>query len=148
MAQPTEASPLLGGDDHQPQHGGILPKAHRKRTIINLLFLGSFLAAASGGFSSIPQARLIEDALCHRYYEQHGGIATASAASPTQPIGEDQCKMEAVQSELAFVIAIQSALDAVVSFLAAFPWSLAADRVGRKPILVLALCGEYLSTVQ
>lgn len=110
-----------------------IPKAHRKRTILNLLLFGAFLASASSGFFSIPQTRLIEDALCHTYYGQRGGA----------PISEDECKVETVQSELAFVIAISSALDAAVSFVAAFPWSLAADRVGRQPILAIALSGEF-----
>lgn len=68
----------------------------------------------------IPQARLIEDVLCHDYYNR--------AQSLDVPIDEKQCKAEWIQAELAYIIAITSALSAGLGLVATFPWSLVADR--------------------
>lgn len=68
----------------------------------------------------IPQARLIEDVLCHDYYNR--------AQSLDVPIDEKLCKAEWIQAELAYIMAITSALSAGVGLVATFPWSLVADR--------------------
>lgn len=68
----------------------------------------------------IPQARLIEDVLCHDYYNR--------AQSLDVPIDEKLCKAEWIQAELAYIMAITSALSAGLGLVATFPWSLLADR--------------------
>ncbi|CAJ2500450.1 Uu.00g033030.m01.CDS01 [Anthostomella pinea] len=138
----TEASPLLQDHPRRPAHRtGLsvasiasiakLPKAHRSNTIVNLLCLIIFIATSAGGFVAIPYTRLVEDVLCHQYYD----------VESMQPIDENLCKENTIQSKLAFIIAIGGAIDAIVGFLAAFPWGLVADRFGRKPVSALAIAG-------
>lgn len=129
-----ESSPLIGNNNRtrprRPPHRPTLsvasitsitiPKAHDHTTFITLLCILIFAANSAGGFIEIPQARLIEDVLCRQYYER--------LQTDTGPIGEEMCKIEPVQSKMAFILALISALNAIVGFCAAFPWSLVADR--------------------
>ncbi|KAJ4397730.1 hypothetical protein N0V93_001965 [Gnomoniopsis smithogilvyi] len=141
-----EASPLLGSRPGHRRFASVaslksihVPQVHKKSTIINLICLTILLASSSGGFLQIPQARLIEDVLCHEYYD--------SAKSLDVPIDEQLCKAESIQGDLAYIIAITSALSAGVGFAATFPWSLVADKVGRKPVLSLCLAGLTLGAL-
>lgn len=122
-----EASPLLGSRPGHRRFASVaslksihVPQAHDKSTIINLICLVILLASSAGGFLQIPQARLIEDVLCHEYYNRADSLAV--------PIDEKLCKVESIQGELAYILAITSALSAGVGLLATFPWSLVADR--------------------
>lgn len=125
-----EASPLLGSSRPRPGHRRFtslasitsvhIPQVHKKATILNLLSLVISLAAAAGGFLQLPQAQIVEDILCHQYYDEMGSLYT--------PIDDDLCKIEAISAELAFTLAIVSALSAGVGLLATFPWSFVADR--------------------
>lgn len=132
---PRESSPLLADGPRRPpsttsitnDHIHIhIPKVHNKNTIVNLLCLIMFMAASSGGFLGIPQARIIEDVLCQSYYGS--GKARKQVLDGHDSIDEDLCKLESIQSELVFILAISSALNAITGFVAAFPWSLVADR--------------------
>lgn len=98
-----------------------------------------FFASWANGFTQIPLLRLVEDRICHEYYDM--------SMSPLEPIDEKLCKGEWIQSRLAFILSISSAIGALAGFLAAFPWGAAADRIGRKPILTLALTGMALEVV-
>lgn len=125
----NEASPLLGSRPGHRRFASVaslksihVPQAHDKTTIVNLLCLIVLLASSAGGFLQIPQARLIEDVLCHEYYDR--------AQSLEVPIDEKLCKVESIQSELAYILAITSALSAGLGLVATFPWSLVADRYG------------------
>lgn len=131
---PSEVSPLLRNPVHEQgeqrpgpsdeTRAGLLttptvrvPQAENQTTIISLICLVNFLASSAGGFLGIPQTRMIEDVLCHQHYQGHDG-----------PIEEGMCKLASIQSKLAYILAVQIALDSIVSFFAAFPWSLVADR--------------------
>lgn len=142
-----ESSPLLPGDSNsnttnhhktrrprRPPHRPTLsvaslassltiPQAHDHTTFITLLCILIVAANAAGGFIEIPMARLVEDGLCRQYYE--GGH---TGQDPPPPLDEAMCKVEPVQSKMAYLLALMSALDAIVGFCAAFPWSLVADR--------------------
>lgn len=122
-----EASPLLGNRPGHRRFASVasiksihIPQVHKKSTIINLICLTVLLASGAGGLLMIPQARLIEDVLCHDYYNR--------AQSLDVPIDEKLCKAEWIQAELAYIMAITSALSAGLGLVATFPWSLVADR--------------------
>ncbi|KAI1465416.1 MFS general substrate transporter [Daldinia caldariorum] len=147
----TETAPLLLASERprRPSHRTRLsvtslrsvhvPKIHNGRTIINLLCIIILISSSSSGFVDIPKTRLLEDAACRQYYGLDGTAAG--------PIDEKHCKVNAIQNKVALTLAIQSSADAAVGFLAAFPWGLAADRIGRKPIAALALTGTLLGTL-
>jgi hypothetical protein len=133
----TERTPLVGNgkpptSPHRPKHQRALssvasianihvPLAHDPNTILTIYCLAIFLIAFSGGFVNIPVTRIFEDALCHQYYD---GLQPLD-----QPIDENLCKVDVIQSDLANLRAVQSAIEAVVCCLATLPWGLVADRL-------------------
>lgn len=110
----------------------IVPKPHKNASVTNLLYFITFIASYSGGFIELPLTRLIEDLICHDYYH---------VESATEPIDESLCKEDSIQKQLAYLLAVQSTLYSIVAFVAAFPWGLAADKIGRKPIVAVAMAG-------
>ncbi|KAI1136086.1 MFS general substrate transporter [Hypoxylon sp. FL0543] len=141
----TESSPLLTDQrPRRPSHRPTLsvtsiasvhvPKIHNGRTIVNLLCIIAFIASSATGFIGIPVTRVLEDVVCRHYYGDGNG-----------PIDEQACKENAIQENVAFIMALTSSLDAAVGFLAAFPWGLVADRIGRKPVVSIALLGILLN---
>ncbi|KAI0452339.1 major facilitator superfamily domain-containing protein [Xylaria acuta] len=110
----------------------------RKNTVINILYFITFIASYSSGFFELPFTRLIEDLICHDYYDVRGS---------TQPIDESRCKEDDIQKELAYLLAVQYTLYSIVSFVAAFPWGLAADKIGRKPIVAVAMTGGLIGSL-
>lgn len=116
----TESSPLLQGAGPADATSEHRAARARKNKILRTALLANLLASSAGGFFTIPMTRLIEDALCRQHYGEAQNLDT--------PIDERLCKDQSIQSRLSFIIATQSSLIAGVSLLAAFPWSLAADR--------------------
>ncbi|KAI3340610.1 major facilitator superfamily domain-containing protein [Ustulina deusta] len=109
-----------------------VPRPRHAPNVTTVLYFITFIASYSGGFIELPLTRLIEDILCHDYYD---------VESLTTPIDESLCKEDSIQKELAYLLAVQSTLYSVVAFVAAFPWGLAADKIGRKPIVAVAMTG-------
>ncbi|KAI0882229.1 MFS general substrate transporter [Annulohypoxylon maeteangense] len=144
----TESSPLLRDErPRRPSHRPTLsvasiasvhvPKVHNGWTIVNFLCVIAFLASSSAGFIGIPVTAVVEDIICRQYY----GVKEDA----NNLINEERCKDDSIQSKVAFIMALTSSFDAVVGFLSAFPWGLVADRIGRKPVFVIALFGMILN---
>lgn len=96
-----------------------------------ILLVGSVLVllADFGFFLAIPpQTKIFEDILCNQYY-----------ASQSIPPFEADCKIAPVQSELARINGWKDTFDALPSILVAIPYGVLADRVGRKPCLLLSI---------
>ncbi|VUC27397.1 unnamed protein product [Clonostachys rosea] len=147
-ARGTERSPLLGQRSHSPStsirlsdaaHALLSPEAKRQNLIIFILSILLFFTCWTNGFTSIPLLRVLEDRICHEYYDM--------SMSPLEPIDESLCKEEWIQSRMAFILSINSAIGALSGFLAAFPWGAAADRIGRKPVLTIAMTGMALEVI-
>ncbi|KAI0008716.1 MFS general substrate transporter [Xylariaceae sp. FL0662B] len=140
----TESSPLVEERPRRPSHRPApsvpsiaslrLPKAHKSSTIVNLLCVIAFVASSASGFLGIPMTRVLEDVLCQEYYND-------GSRRLDGPIDERLCKENAIQKKMAFISAIAAMIDAIVGFLAAFPWGLVADRIGRRPVFALGLMG-------
>ncbi|KAI8626240.1 MFS general substrate transporter [Xylariaceae sp. FL1651] len=114
-----------------------VPKVRRPGTIVSILCGIILVAASQGGFQNIPMTRIFEDILCRQYYDQ--------IRSRDEPIDEEMCKVDAIQSQLAYLFAIMASLNAGISCLAALPWGIAADRIGRRPIFAVGLVGMSLA---
>ncbi|KAK3321784.1 general substrate transporter [Apodospora peruviana] len=110
-------------------------QARKPSTIILLLAVMMFAITTSGMLIMIPLFRLMEDALCHVYYQK----------DPSEPIDERLCKVDGVQSELAYLGGWGAMLGSLVGMVAALPYGVLADRIGRKPTFVLSYCGIILS---
>lgn len=64
--------------------------------------------------------RIFEERFCREYY--------SSIRSPSNPLDEELCKVDIVQSRLAYLFAINAFIDAAIGCLVAMPWGLVADR--------------------
>ncbi|KAH8163376.1 hypothetical protein CIB48_g4871 [Xylaria polymorpha] len=114
-----------------------VPKLRSPRSVVALLCIIIFISSSSGGFLNMSTTRIFEDILCRQYYGQ--------IRSHDEPIDEGMCKVEAIQSKLAYLFAIHSSLNAGVSILAALPWGIAADKIGRRPVFAMGLAGMSIS---
>ncbi|KAJ5618026.1 hypothetical protein N7537_003140 [Penicillium hordei] len=90
-----------------------------------------FCLSASGALLNVPLTQLIEDNICSRYAQ----------GAPT----EELCKSDKIQSKLAYLNGCLPLVEAVVGLIVAFPFGVLADRVGRKPIIVLSMIGTSLT---
>lgn len=98
-----EAQPLLPSDeqhhDARPDAPSFTRSASRwqitsPRRIVMLVTLIKFSTVASGMMLLVPLYRLIEDMLCHVHYDDPSGDI----------IDEMKCKVQEVQSRLAFML--------------------------------------------
>lgn len=112
--------------------------ARRPILLINLLFvlngLGYFISVA-------PQTQLFENIICDAYYRS-GALHTASKQ---QNPSRDPCKVPAVQEALATIFGFQTFFDGIPGLLLAMPYGVAADKIGRKPVLLLSMAGQFLA---
>ncbi|EFY91813.1 hypothetical protein MAC_02098 [Metarhizium acridum CQMa 102] len=104
-------------------------------TIVFLAAVMKFCITSSGMLLLIPVYRLLEDALCHVYYEDDS----------YDIIDEMKCKVDDVQSRLASLIGWCGLFNSVMTLLVTFPYGMLADRIGRKPTAVLAYVGLAIS---
>jgi len=105
------------------------------RTILPLLSLLLFLVVTSGLLILAPIFRLIEDKACHIHYR----------LPPSEPIDERLCKIDEVQGPLAYLGGLSVLLAGVLNMVAALPYGLLADRVGRKKAFGLAYLGVIMA---
>ncbi|GJN80563.1 hypothetical protein PLIIFM63780_004090 [Purpureocillium lilacinum] len=144
MRSTRETVPLLRGR----QQAQLLPQlsaasrfqARRPRTIVALLAFMVFCVSASGTLASVPQTQLLEDNICRRYYDSGVHEAASDGA-----IDERLCKAAPVQSRLAYLDGWRGMIEAIVGLFMAFPYGALADKIGRKPIILLSLVGFTLS---
>ncbi|THV95592.1 MFS general substrate transporter [Aureobasidium pullulans] len=117
-------------------------RSYRTRSVIILVALVIVITSVAGGLIGLPFVRLIEDAICQEHYASkpvEGGLFI------TSDVDEAHCKVDAVQSRLAYVLAIQEMLDAIAGFTFALPYGLFADRIGRTKVLALSFLGIWLA---
>lgn len=136
LDEASELASLLPDSPEGPRHRGhrdnfsissiassvssiLAPRPPEKASVTHILYFITFIASYAGGFFELPLTRLIEDLLCHDYYD---------VESSTQPIDESLCKEDPIQKQLAYLLAVLSTLYSIVAFVAAFPWGIAADK--------------------
>ncbi|KAK2848563.1 hypothetical protein FQN49_005599, partial [Arthroderma sp. PD_2] len=93
-------------------------------------------------FDFIPQTRLFEVITCRNYFDEHHPDRFPYA----QDIPESECKINAVQSEVAYIQALAASFDALPSILLLLPYGQLADnpRYGRRFVLRLTMAGILL----
>ncbi|CZS99504.1 hypothetical protein WAI453_002495 [Rhynchosporium graminicola] len=135
---PTEASHLLPEVPQSRRHTTWPHQVTTPRNIVLLLALILLILASAGGLTVVPQTRLLEDILCHRYYDDTRGLSD---------IDESLCKNDAIQSELAYINGLTTAVEAVIGLIFAFPFGILADKIGRKPVFMMSVFGTTLYLV-
>jgi len=114
----TEGTSFLGSDEQQEpeQRGRQSAKADvpssrwtisryqvsSPNAVVGLVSLIIFCMALSGTMSLIPLGRLIEDAICRRYY------------GSSDPVDEKLCKVDEVQTELAWLGGLYVVIDSTI----------------------------------
>ncbi|KAB5555062.1 major facilitator superfamily domain-containing protein [Coniochaeta sp. 2T2.1] len=133
----TEGTPFLEGEDPEQHERSAKPETAARwsssryqvsspKAIVALVSIIIFALALSGTMGLIPMGRLIEDSICRKYY----GTA--------DPVEEKLCKVDAVQTELAWLGGLYVVIDSAIGFTVSFPWGIISDRLGRKPVFRLA----------
>ncbi|KAF3937485.1 hypothetical protein ABW19_dt0204557 [Dactylella cylindrospora] len=85
---------------------------------------------------SAPTIRLLELAICQRYYGDRGIDG---------PIDEGMCKIDDVQTQLAYIKGGQGFFEAIPTLLLAIPYGYYADKRGRRFVLFLTELGLILA---
>ncbi|KAF9876942.1 major facilitator superfamily transporter [Colletotrichum karsti] len=140
----TESTPLFAGNPPRPganrgRTDSLLraantlhvPKVHNPDLIVGIFCAVVLVGSASGGLWVIPTTRKVEDIVCRHYYD----------VLSSENIDESLCKEDAIQSKVAYIFAIYSALQASIGAACAFPWGIVADRLGRKWVFSLTILG-------
>jgi PCFT/HCP family folate transporter-like MFS transporter 1/3 len=102
----TEATPLLvERDDGSTPPSRYWFQVQRPQTIVLLLSLIILVLATASNLMIVPTTRILEDIICHHHYEVQG---------QGDVIDEKLCKIDAVQSQLAYVNGLISMMEAIV----------------------------------
>lgn len=92
------------GADGTKRIAGAKWQIHSPTQIVLLLSVIKFLIVASGMLIVVPLYRLIEDMLCHVYYEDDSNDI----------IDEMECKVDEVQAKLAYMLGWFALLSSVI----------------------------------
>ncbi|KAL9949651.1 hypothetical protein ACHAQF_001576 [Verticillium nonalfalfae] len=95
--------------------------------IVLLLATIKGILIASGVLLMTPMVRLMEDAICHVHYHK----------DVSEPIDEKDCKVDDVQSQLAYLGGIGALVASLVTLVVAFPYGVLADRMGRHVFFLI-----------
>ncbi|KAI1357416.1 MFS general substrate transporter [Xylaria arbuscula] len=131
-------APLLGGEPGVNDRE--LPKAWHIATtpgaISTIACIAIFLWVLSGMIIVVPAARLAQDILCRKHY---GRV-------DWDPIDEELCKAEEIQSSMAWIFGLSMSLGIAVGLFATIPYGVLADRA-RKPVYLLAAIGQFTNVL-
>ncbi|KAF3397750.1 hypothetical protein F1880_005644 [Penicillium rolfsii] len=127
--EPTEQAPLLGPRGGPDNDTVPTPLSHSHLRLLVLVGITIVACDFGNALTLAPQISIFENLICRR--------------SGT----DGDCKSPEIQAELALLIGWKETLDQLPGIILALPYGLAADRIGRKPILVFCLIGLLLEEV-
>ena len=114
-------------------------------TPIYLCLLFLLFLEFPGELSAAPNLRMIELAVCRRYYEERGNLGDQWGNEGY--LTDDLCDIDEVQTQVAKILAILGPLDTIPGLLLAIPYGVLADLKGRKFVLALCLFGIICSSI-
>ncbi|KAK0116914.1 hypothetical protein ONS96_012760 [Cadophora gregata f. sp. sojae] len=140
----NETSLLLPRDSlpQIPATSSFVHPTHSINAIIGILFTIVFVLAFGSTMMAVPAMRLAENIICHHHYNQIQGPGHIGFG---ETIDEGLCKGDEVQKELNVIFSVIPVLEAIPSLVTIFPYGLLADRIGRKPVIILSLVGLLLN---
>lgn len=147
-SEASEERPLLspgpGDDDHAAADGSDNSQPERcdHRRVIAVTFLMVVLVDLAAFFMEAPLTSILEANICRRYYNEHGRLT-----SPARGERRADCNVGPVQTELATVVQMLNTFNRLPGFITAIPFGMAADRYGRRPVLLVAILGALLQDV-
>ncbi|SPO06115.1 uncharacterized protein DNG_08804 [Cephalotrichum gorgonifer] len=97
------------------------------RGVLLLATWVKFSVTLSGMMLLLPTFRLLEDIFCRRHLGYTG----------PDMIEESKCKGPEVQEDLAYLLGWLMLVMAIVGVVIALPYGALADRIGRKPVIIL-----------
>ncbi|KAJ9485796.1 hypothetical protein VN97_g7573 [Penicillium thymicola] len=130
MDHENETAPLLG-----PRRSRSSLRPQNPHLATSLLSLCIFFLSGATAIVQVPLTQLMEDNLCDRYLGEIGRQDSIDIAI---------CKVDRIQSKLAYLNASFGVIESVTSLIAAFPYGVLADKLGRKPIIYLSNTGTVL----
>lgn len=148
-----------------PRAAATVRNYYRSYYILACIFVLFLINQFCSILIEVPRVRLFERVICDRYYSDHDDRLLAATRLQVRDSGskEELCKLPEIQSELATVIGIKTALDAIPGFssfsfalesikaeifpglLTASYYGSLADRIGRTPVALLCVVGELLA---
>ncbi|KAK2601695.1 hypothetical protein QQS21_004770 [Conoideocrella luteorostrata] len=136
MDVPTAAAerlPLLDPRSGSPKKRTIpFYQLQRPTYIAALTCVAIFIWMLSSTLAALPAMRLTEDVYCRRYYNRD------------EEIDERLCKVEKVQSQVAYIFGWSETLNGVFGLTVALPFGAMADYT-RKPVYILGTVGHSLA---
>ena len=129
----TEETPLLlvGGEDE--------PGYLYRQNVTVLAFAAIFVFEMGQGIMTPATSSMMEAILCRDFYSVVG--------DPLSLADDARCKVPEIQGKLAVLLGWQSTFEGIPAIICAIPYGMLADRIGRKPVLLLGWLGIILSLI-
>ncbi|PTB42177.1 hypothetical protein M441DRAFT_78933 [Trichoderma asperellum CBS 433.97] len=134
-----EREPIFPSDDEAapPIINAARWQVKTRKSIVRTIAIVQCAIIGTGMLLLIPLYRLIEDSVCHVYYGDDS----------LDLIDEMKCKTDEVQAQMAYLLGWLGLFHSIMSLLSTFPFGMLADKIGRKPTILLASVGMALGPI-